>query len=111
MNQERAKSLLDAERRRVEQLLAEMEVAGQEDRETANESGDLSDPAERLTAEETDDVIAAALRARLDALERAERRIEQGTFGYSVRSGRPIPDARLEADLAAELTLDEEERV
>jgi DnaK suppressor protein len=110
MNQERARSLLDTERRRVEQLLAEMEVAGQEDRETANESGVLSDPAERLTAEETDDVIATELRARLNALARAEVRIKEGTFGFSVRSGRPIPDARLEADPAAELTLDEEER-
>jgi RNA polymerase-binding transcription factor DksA len=33
----------------------------------------------------------------------------EGTYGYSIRSGLPIPKARLEADPAAELTLEEEE--
>jgi DnaK suppressor protein len=47
----------------------------------------------------------------LAALERAERRIEEGTFGTSVRSGLPIPDARLEADPAAELTVEEARQV
>lgn len=40
-------------------------------------------------------------------LERAELRIKDGTFGYSIQSGVPIPDARLEADPAAELTVEE----
>jgi DnaK suppressor protein len=30
-----------------------------------------------------------------------------GTYGRSVRSGEPIPDERLEADPAAELTISE----
>ena len=51
--------------------------------------------------------MTTSLRARLDALGRAERRIDEGTFGLSVRSGLPIPDARLEADPAAELTVEE----
>ena len=46
----------------------------------------------------------------LAALDRAERRLEDGTFGLSVRSGVPIPDDRLEADPAAELTVDEAQR-
>jgi DnaK suppressor protein len=110
MNKERGRALLLAERSRVEQLLDETEKAGQEDRAAANEPGDLTDPAERLTAEEADDAVVAALRERLAALERAERRLEEGTFGFSIRSGLPIPDARLEADPAAELTLEEEEQ-
>ena len=81
--------------------------AGQDDRAAANEPGDLADPAERLTAEEADDAVATSLRTRLAALDRAERRIADGTFGLSVRSGLPIPDARLEADPAAELTVEE----
>jgi DnaK suppressor protein len=107
MDEERARSLLRAERKRVTELLNETAGAGQEDRSAANEPGDLADPAERLTAEQTDDAVAAGLRERLAALERAERRIDDGTFGYSIRSGLPIPDARLEADPAAELTVEE----
>ena len=70
----------------------------------------MTDPEVGLTAEEVDDAVTEGLRERLAAIERAERRIEEGTFGYSIRSGLPIPDARLEADPAAELTLDEAEQ-
>jgi DnaK suppressor protein len=107
MDEKRARSLLRAERSRVENLLKETTGAGQEDRSAANEPGDLTDPAERLTAEQSDDAVAAGLRDRLAALERAERRVEEGTYGHSIRSGLPIPDARLEADPAAELTVEE----
>jgi len=41
------------------------------------------------------------------ALERAEARLAAGSYGRSVRSGRPIPDERLEADPLAELTVEE----
>jgi DnaK suppressor protein len=107
MQEERARTLLAAERGRVEQLLRDTTGAGQDDRAAANEPGDMTDPAERLTAEEGDDAVAAALRDRLAALDRAQRRLEDGTFGRSVRSGVPIPDDRLEADPAAELTVEE----
>ena len=107
MDEGRARTLLRAERSRVEGLLRDTAGAGQEDRDAANEPGEIADPAERLTAEEVDDAVAVGLRERLDALDRAERRLEDGTYGVSVRSGLPIPDARLEADPAAELTVEE----
>jgi DnaK suppressor protein len=44
---------------------------------------------------------------RLDAIERALHRLDDGTYGRSVRSGEPIPDERLESDPAAELTIEE----
>ena len=69
--------------------------------------GDVSDAAQPLTAEGMDDAIAESLRSRLDAIERALQRLDHGTYGRSVRSGEPIPDERLEADPAAELTIDE----
>lgn len=69
----------------------------------------MSDSAEPLTAEANDDSVAASIRDRLAALGRAEERLTTGGFGLSVRSGRPIPDERLEADPAAELTVDEVE--
>jgi len=43
----------------------------------------------------------------LAAVDRAEQRVEAGTYGISVRSGQPIPDDRLEADPTAELTVEE----
>ncbi|MGA2522002.1 MAG: hypothetical protein ABSG81_14440 [Acidimicrobiales bacterium] len=109
MDGTRARELLSAERRRVEGLLEETGDAAQQDRSAANEGGDMADPAERLTAEEGDDAVIAALRNRLDAIGRAEARLQQGTYGRSVRSGAPIPDDRLEADPAAELTVEESE--
>jgi DnaK suppressor protein len=107
MDEDRARSLLSDERARIQALLDETTAAGESNRAAANEKGDSADPAERLTAEEEDDAVAAGLRERLAAIERAELRLEEGTFGYSVRSGLPIPDDRLEADPAAELTVEE----
>ena len=69
--------------------------------------GDMYDSAEPLTTEGTDDSVRVELEERLAAIERAERRLEAGTYGYSVRSGQPIPDDRLEADPTAELTVEE----
>lgn len=110
MEERRARDLIHAERARVKALLAESEHAGTLDRSAEDEHGDFGDRAEPLTAEGTDDAVTAALRLRLDALDRAERRLAAGTFGLSVRSGQPIPDDRLEADPAAELTLEEASR-
>jgi DnaK suppressor protein len=107
MDEHRARELLDAERRRVEDALRDEAGAGDEDRSAASETGDIADPAERLTAEQVDDALAEGLRQRLAAIDRAEARLAAGTYGLSVRSGVPIPDERLEADPAAELTAEE----
>jgi DnaK suppressor protein len=95
MDVRRARSLLEAERIRVASLLADTTLDGQDDRAASRQSGDHADPVERLTAEEGDDAVAAGLQVRLAAIVRAERRIEEGTYGYSIRSGVPIADARL----------------
>jgi DnaK suppressor protein len=107
MDDDEARELLAAERARVQQVLDDAIAAGRDDRTAANEPGDMTDSAEPLTTEQTDDAIAAALGARLDAIGRAEQRLEEGTFGRSVRSGLAIPDDRLRADPAAELTVEE----
>jgi RNA polymerase-binding transcription factor len=107
MNEERARTLLRAERTRVEELLRLTTAAGADDRTAANDDGDFTDPAQPLTAKETDDAIAEGLRDRLAAIDRADKRLQQGTYGLSIRSGAAIPDARLEADPAAELTVEE----
>jgi RNA polymerase-binding transcription factor len=107
MDEIRAKTLIDEERARVRALLDETSTAGEEDRAGANEPGDMDDSAESLISEGTDDAVAAELALRLEALDRAEERLRAGTFGRSTRSGALIPDDRLEADPAAELTVEE----
>jgi RNA polymerase-binding transcription factor DksA len=73
----------------------------------AAELGDEVDDADRRNAEETGTAVDQLLQARWAALERAEARLAAGSYGRSVRSGRPIPDERLEADPLAELTVEE----
>ena len=108
MDEEQARRRLAAKRTEVERLLAETVQSGREDRETEDEKGvAFDDPAQSLTAQGEDDAIAESLRDRLAAIGRAEQRLANGTYGRSVRSGLPIPDARLEADPAAELTVEE----
>ena len=109
MDQDRARSLLIAERDEVQGLLKDAETAGQEDRQAEVDSEAGDDLRRRAGADRggQDDAIAESLRSRLDAIERALRRLDDGTYGRSVRSGEPIPDERLEADPAAELTIEE----
>jgi DnaK suppressor protein len=107
MEIEQARALLSAERARVEGLLRLTKDAAADDRYGADAEGDMTDPAEPLTDEQGDDAIAAGLEDRLAAIARAEQRIDAGTYGHSIRSGLPIPDERLEADPAAELTVGE----
>jgi DnaK suppressor protein len=107
MERAKAEKLLRAERLRVENLLREVGAAGENDRSAANEPGDMFDSAEPLTAEGTDESVRAELQDRLAAIGRAQQRLEAGTYGRSVRSGEIIPDERLEADPAAELTIEE----
>ena len=104
MELERARSLLDAERARVQQLLADLDTARTDDHEAEREASYAAQP---LATQGVDDAVAAGLRDRLAAVDRALRRVEDGSYGRSIRSGTPIPDERLEADPAAELTVQE----
>lgn len=105
MDVERARALLAAERREIEQALSRR--GHQDDGEDAGwlEPANL---AADLYLDELDDALADELRDRLAALERAEQRLAAGTFGLSIESGKPIPDDRLEALPTAERTVEEE---
>jgi DnaK suppressor protein len=109
MDQDRAHKLLRAERARLQGLLSDTGEAQQLDRAAERETGSGADGAQPLAAEGLDDAFAAGQRERLVALDRAEARLDEGTYGRSIRSGLPIPDERLEADPAAELTVEEAE--
>jgi DnaK suppressor protein len=102
MDQTRARALLADERTRLERLLA----AGSAEPDAAD-LGDEVDDANRRAETETGTAVNQLLRERWAALERAEERLADGSYGRSVRSGRPIPDERLEADPLAELTVEE----
>jgi DnaK suppressor protein len=109
MDETEARARLTAERAEVARLLADSRSAGAQDREAEldSESGDVGDAAQPLSSEGMDDAIAAGLQDRLAAIDRALIRLDDGTYGRSVLSGDPIPDARLDADPAAELTVEE----
>ena len=107
MDEDQARARLRAERAEVAGLLADAESAGQQDRAAEDETGDIADSAQPLTAQGMDDAIAASLRDRLAALDRALQRLDEGTYGRSILSGQAIPDERLDADPAAELTVEE----
>jgi DnaK suppressor protein len=106
---ERARELLTRERTRLEDALAALQGEG------PLEGSDRIEPGERdsedLYQDELDEGLADDLRRSLAAVERAERRLADGTYGLSVESGKPIPDARLEALPSAERTVEEEERL
>jgi DnaK suppressor protein len=105
METDRARELLAAERKRIERELAG--VKHEDDGEPADEL-DPANLASDLYQDEFNEGRADDLREQLAALERAEARLADGTYGLSVESGQPIPDERLEAVPTAELTTDEE---
>jgi DnaK suppressor protein len=108
VDEDKARALVQAKRAEVQSLLETTEREGRQDRASEDEQGaDISDPAQPLTAQFENEAITASLRDRLAALDRAEQRLDNGTYGRSIESGRPIPDERLEADPAAELTIEE----
>jgi RNA polymerase-binding transcription factor len=105
MDAEDAKALLARERERIEQAMA---GAGERQASAAErEPGDLG--SEDLYQSEFDAGLTEDLAAQLASLERAEARLAAGTYGLSIESGEPIPDARLEALPTAERTLEEQE--
>jgi DnaK suppressor protein len=107
MDEDRARTLLRAERDEVATLLRDTEEAVRIDEQAPDSATDYGDEALPLTEEATDEAVAEQLRDRLGAIDRALARLAAGTYGRSVLSGKPIPDQRLEADPAAELTVEE----
>jgi RNA polymerase-binding transcription factor len=108
VDSERARELLAREREQVEREIATLQGEGPEESDQRVEPGDFG--SEGLYQDELDAGRSRDLKRRLDAIERAEARLEAGTYGISTESGAPIPDERLEAFPTAELTREEQER-
>ena len=108
MDYQRARQLLEAERDRVQAALRRATEFTDESKKQVHESWDSwADRGEAITQEEIDRAIASTLQEHLAAIERAFKRLEEGTYRFSVLSGKPIPDERLEVSPAAELTAEE----
>ena len=105
MEEKRARELLAAERERVAAELANLRGEGGEESDSSRQPGDLT--SEDLYQDEFDAGRAQDLKRKLEAVERAEERLANGTYGLSVRSGERIPDGRLEANPLAEVTVEE----
>jgi DnaK suppressor protein len=99
---ERARERLAAERARIEEELREHHGA------SSDEPEDSGDQADELVQASTDSALREDLEQTLEAIERAEQRLENGTYGKSVVSGEPIPDGRLEAIPWADRLVEEE---
>jgi RNA polymerase-binding transcription factor len=102
---DRARELLSAERERIESALARL---GRQDTGNLADADEPADVGSELYQDELDEGLADDLRDQLAAVQRAEQRLAEGTYGLSTQSGEPISDERLEALPTAELTADEE---
>ena len=109
VDEARARELLARRRAEIEQALAR--VAEHEGADELTQSDQHpADFATELFDEEVSQTMREQLRAELAAIDRAEQRLREGTYGRSFESGKPIPDARLEAMPWAERTAEEQER-
>ena len=102
MDPERARERLTEERARIER---ELERLGSS--QASDEPKDTGDQANELEQTDTENALRDDLRRTLEAIERAEGRLAEGTYGVSVVSGDPIPDERLEAIPWADRKVDE----
>ncbi len=107
MDTQHARELLARERARIEHALGQLTP---HDSEAVTDPYEAADVGGDLFDEELATGQAEQLRDELEAIERAEQRLADGTYGVSIESGEPIPDARLEAIPWAERTAEEQAR-
>lgn len=110
VDEARARELLQRERERIESSLSGLEQARKGELEGIDTSIDPADDGELIEEEQVDQALVEQLRTELSAVERAEKRLEDGTYGLSVESGKPIAAERLEAVPWAERSTEEQER-
>jgi DnaK suppressor protein len=107
MDSSEARELLATERARIESALAGLAKPEGDEEAHTDDSGDS---APELLETEIDEGLARPLREQLAAIERAEQRLTDGSYGKSVESGEAIPDGRLRSIPWAERTAEEQAR-
>jgi len=83
----------------------EADIQGQ----LAGDAVEYEEDAQRLDALERDGNLVVRDVERLERVDRALKKIEEGTYGLSDLTGQPIPRQRLEAVPEAVFTLSEEQ--
>jgi DnaK suppressor protein len=118
-NNELDQEFIERQKQRLQDLKAELErvrdglqederYRGEEEEDfTQHDSGDMS---QSLFTREVDATVERQVERRLEHVERALQKIEEGTYGLSVDSGEPIPRGRLEAVPEAIRTVEEQQR-
>ena len=98
-----------------EELLRIMNAAEEDERTRGEQEGDFTehdagDMSRDIFDREIDATIVEQVEQRLEIVERALHKIEEGTYGLSDVSGEPIPRGRLEAVPEAIRTVEEQQR-
>jgi DnaK suppressor protein len=98
-----------------EELLRIMHAAEEDERTRGEQEGDFTehdsgDLSRDLFDREIDATIVEQVEQRLEIVERALQKMEEGTYGLSDVSGEPIPRGRLEAVPEAIRTVEEQQR-
>lgn len=110
IDEARARELLGRERERIEGELRAIERRRGDELDEIQDEVNAQDEGELIEEEGVDNALARSHKLQLEAIERAEKRLADGTYGFSVQSGDPIPAKRLERIPWAERTTEEEER-
>jgi DnaK suppressor protein len=110
IDEAKARELLARERERIETRLADSARVLESEQEEVETATAQEDDAEVIGEELIDDAVLRQLRNQLEAIDRAEKRLEDGTYGLSVDSGEPIPAERLRTIPWAERTAEEQAR-
>jgi DnaK suppressor protein len=74
---------------------------------TENDSGDMS---QSLFTREMDATVEQTMEKRLESVDRALQKVEEGTYGICDDTGEPIPRGRLEAMPEAVYTVEAQQR-
>jgi len=118
-NNELDKEFVDKQRQRLEELRADLagvvrgleedQRAQAEDEEdfTEHDSGDMS---QSMFDREMDATLEQTIESRLQYVERALQKVEEGTYGICDDTGEPIPRGRLEAMPEAIYTVEAQQR-
>ena len=118
-NSELDKEFVDKQRERLEELRTELVgvVRGLEEDQrsqtedegdfTEHDSGDMS---QSLYDREVDATLEQTIENRLQYVERALQKVEEGTYGICDDTGEPIPRGRLEAMPEAIYTIEAQQR-
>jgi DnaK suppressor protein len=111
------KTFIERQRKHLRRIRSELQDATQAkeaeeagiNSQSAGEALESEDDAQRLAMLELDGNLVARDIRRLAQVERALKKIDDGTYGFSDVSGDPIPIERLEALPEATVTAAEQE--